>query len=181
MKAKQPKPKTVTKGRGYLRGFLTIGRIAWAGIVVIATLLSYAVLKPSIAIEPYASQDARQPFAEQFYLQNNSIYQLDGVTPYCSIIDVRAGNLRMRGFTLVNPPDFVGPLDVGAKTTITCRLDSLFSLSNRYGPLQIILWVTYKTPLGFSGCKASNFDGKPVADGTFIWTYRGSPACPKSN
>jgi hypothetical protein len=174
--SRPPKATKAPKGR-FLR-FLTIGKVLWAIVVGAATLLSYVVLKPNISIEPYASQDPHRPFAEQFYLQNNSIYDFHEVVPRCGIGNVRAGNLTMRDFSILNPFDLVGTLPPGAKTTVTCILDKLFiDTPQNYGQLHITIWATYKLPLGISGCQPTNFSGKPVSDGTYIWTYRGSLNC----
>jgi hypothetical protein len=174
--SKPKKAKAIPKRR--FLAFLTIGKTLWAIVVGAATLLSYVVLKPNISIEPYASQDPHRPFAEQFYLQNNSVYAIHEVMPRCGIGNVRAGNVTMRDFSMVNPFDMVGTLAPGAKTTVTCILDQLFKdTPQSYGQLHITIWATYKLPFGISGCQATNFGGKPASDGTYIWTYRGSLNC----
>jgi hypothetical protein len=159
--------------------------LTWAVIGGAATLLSYLgliQLKPNISIEPYASQDPSKPFAEQFSLQNNSVYDIQQLEPSCGVINVRAGNLTMKDFSVVNLFDFVGRLSPGAKTTVTCRLDQLLGdAPNKYGPLQISIWVKFKIPFGISECKESSFSGIQAADGTFIWTYRGYGDCPRAS
>jgi hypothetical protein len=178
LKPQQPKPKKVTEKRSILRRFLTLGKFLWTLVVAFPTLLSYVVLRPSIAIEPYASQDLRKPFAEQFYLQNNSVYDIREVVPRCGIGNVRTGNIRMGNFSVLNPSDVADNLAPGTKTTVTCILDRLFMDNPQsYGQLSITIWATYKIPLGFAGCRATNFSGKPVSDGTYIWTYRGALNC----
>jgi len=171
-KAKKLRARTKPK-------YLRIGKLAWTIIAAVATLLSYRVVRPVIAIEPYASQDPHRPFAEQFYLQNNNFYDIEQVEPSCGVINVRAGNLTMKDFSVVNLFDFVGRLSPGAKTTVTCRLDQLLGdAPSKYGPLQISIWAKFKIPFGISECKESSFSGIQAADGTFIWTYRGYGDCP---
>jgi len=174
MKQKSKKLRARTKPK-----YLSIGKLVWTIIAGVGTLLSYRVVRPVIAIEPYASQDPHRPFAAQFYLQNNNIYDIEQVEPNCGVINVRAGNLTMKDFSVVNLFDFVGRLSPGAKTTVTCRLDQLFAgTPDKYGPLQISIWVKFKIPFGISECKESSFSGIQAADGTFIWTYRGYGNCP---
>jgi hypothetical protein len=134
-------------------------------------------LQPSISIEPYASQDPHRPFAQQFYLQNNSVYDIQAVEPLCGIGNVRAGRTTMGDFSIMNPFDFAGSLAPGAKTNVTCPLDQLFGDFGEYHELQITIWAKYNLPFGISSCKATNFSGEPATGGTFIWTYRGSPDC----
>ena len=154
----------------------------WAVIGGGATLLSYLgilQLKPSISVEPYASQDPYKPFSEQFYLQNTSVYAIQQIEPLCGVVNVQAGNLRMRDFSVVNLFDFRGRLDPGAKTTVTCVLDKLFGDSpTKYGALDIVVWERFKIPLGISECKASYFRGIQAFDQTYIWTFQGMQDCP---
>ncbi len=173
----KPRKAKAAPKRRFLR-FLTIGKALWAVVVGAATLLSYVVLKPNLSIEPYTSQDPHRPFAEQFYLQNNSIYDIHEVIPRCGIGNVKAGNVTMRDFSILNFRDVTDTLAPGAKTTTTCILDQLFKdTPQSYGQLNITIWVTYKLPFGISKCQATNFSGKPVSDGTYIWTYRGFLNC----
>jgi hypothetical protein len=88
----------------------------------------------------------------------------------------------MRDFSVMNPLDMVSTLSPGTKTNVTCILDQLFiDKPQSYGALNITLWATYKLPLGISACQATKFSGKPVSDGTYIWTYRGSLNCKDLN
>ena len=163
-----------------------IPRAAWAVLWAVigggATLLSYLgilQLKPSISVEPYASQDPHKPFSEQFYLQNTSVYAIQQIEPLCGVVNVQAGNLSMRDFSVVNLLDFRGRLEPGAKTTVTCVLDRLFGDSpTKYGALDIVVWERFKIPFGISECKASYFRGIQAADQTYIWTFQGMQDCP---
>jgi len=92
----------------------------------------------------------------------------------CGIENVRPGSSVLAGFSIGNLGEFVARLASGGKSNITCRLTDS---PEKYTELQITIWVKYKIPLGIPGCKAAGFSGKPVSDGTFIWTYRGSPNC----
>ncbi len=84
----------------------------------------------------------------------------------------------MKGFTFVNPFDFVGSLSSGAKGTATCRLDMFFGgKPTDYPKLLITVSAKYTTPIGISFCKSASFDGIRTSEGTFIWTYHGSPDC----
>ncbi|MDR3720454.1 MAG: hypothetical protein P4L00_02540 [Candidatus Acidoferrales bacterium] len=156
-----------------------VRKVGWAVIACIATLLSYITLKPSLAIEPYASQDPHNPFTEQFSVQNTSAYAIRQVEPHCGIENVIVGNGGFRrGFSVVAPTDFVDSLDPGAKTTATCILNQIVHDNpSQYRTLDISIWVTFKIPLGISKCKESYFRGIPAVDQTFIWTHKGDAAC----
>lgn len=174
--SKSKKAKSTSRLR--LARFVTIGKIVWALVVGAATLLSYNVLKPSISIEPYASQDPLGPFTEQFYLQNNSIYDIHQVVPRCGIENVRSTNFTMSDFSILNPLDMAGTLAAGSKMTATCPLDQLFKgPPQSYSQLYITIWATYTLPLGIPACQATNFNGKPATNGKYIWTYNGSVSC----
>ena len=150
-------------------------------VVAGATLLAYAVLKPSIAIEPYASQDPHRPFAEQFYLQNNSIYEIHEVVPSCGPLNTQVNGITMRDFSVLDFRNMAISLAPGDKTTVTCSLDKLFGNPQTYGNLRVLIWAKYKLPFNVPGCHASIFAGIPATDGTFIWTYHGSIPCDRLN
>jgi hypothetical protein len=139
----------------------------------------YALLRPHVSVEPYPSRDPHNPFAELFYVQNNSLYTIHEVEPRCGARNVQVGRVSGRGFSVVGPFDFWHDLPPGSKMTVTCHLGELFGASNYYPSLLITIIVDYKAPLNLSRCLAANFNGKPAIDGTFIWTYDGSEGCDK--
>ena len=154
--------------------------MVWTIVGGTATLLSYAILKPIVSIEPYASQNSREPFAEQFYLQNDSIYNIHAVSPQCGIAYVRNEFYRIGDSVIQNLADTVDTLTPGAKTTFTCDLTYAFGPrrdAEKYMNLDITILVNYKIPMGITKCQASNFSGKRVSDGSYIWTYHGSANC----
>lgn len=138
---------------------------------MIVTLLSAWALKPGIAIEPYSSTDPTKPFAQQFSVQNTSVYTIHNVLTLCGF--PQDSNFNLRNLSVTKLEDQVDALESMAKTTLTCPIDS--------GPvnqeMNITPWVRYETPLGFHMCKAVNFKGKPAVGGTYIWTYHGSAPC----
>jgi hypothetical protein len=173
--------KTKAKPKRRLPHILTAGRVLWAIVVAGATLLAYVVLKPNIAIEPYASQDPRRPFAEQFYIQNNSIYEIHEIVPACGPMNTQINGVTMRDFSVLDFTAITPSLASGDKTTVTCSIDRLFASPQTYGNLAIIVWAKYKLPFNIPGCHASIFAGIPASDGSYVWTYRGSILCEKLN
>jgi len=90
-------------------------------ITAFSTLIGYLVLKPSILIEPYATQDARRPFAEQFSVQNNSVYDISQVFSACIIDNVQIGTGLIANSGFNESPFYVDTLSSGGgKTTATC-------------------------------------------------------------
>lgn len=174
-------PRAKTETRRHSFRILTAGKILWAIIAGGATLLAYVVLKPSITIEPYASQDPRRPFAEQFYLQNNSNYGIHDIVPACGPINTKINGITMRDFSVLDIVDITPSLASGDKTTVTCALDRLFVNPQTYGNLTVLVWAKYKLPLGIPGCHASAFSGISSSDGTYLWTFRGSIPCEDLN
>lgn len=174
---KRSKPARPQRGR--LARYVSIGKALWAVVVVASTLLSYAVLKPSVVIDPYVSQDPSTPFAEQFSVQNTSIYEIHDIRPSCGIIKVITddGN-SVSDSRVENILDFSSRLAPGAKSNATCPLDVAITLpSRRYKQIDIGIRVDYKIPLGITRCKVDQFSGIPAPNRTFIWTHRGSADC----
>jgi hypothetical protein len=182
MKSTQPlntQPETQAHPPAKSAKYLTLGKRVWGIVVVGATILAYVTLRPSIAVEPYASQDPSKPFAEKFYVQNNSIYGLQQLEPHCTPRNVRArnargGHLYMHDLVLTDSHELVSDLPPGAKSTATCEL---MDMNEKYDALEITIWANFKIPLGIPRCKAFDFNGIQAADGTFIWTYQGSFGC----
>lgn len=145
----------------------------YSGIATLVGFLGIYVLRPDVAIEPYATTDPVRPFGQQFSVQNTSIYSIYKVQPLCGLSDVGLVSNQLHGFSIANPSDEVAILEPGAKTTLTCAI----SMQPTQREMRITPWVTYKTPFGISRCKAVMFKGKPAAEGTYIWTYDGSGAC----
>jgi hypothetical protein len=142
-----------------------------SAIATVVTLLGVYTLKPSIVIEPYSSTDPTSPFAQQFSVQNASVYSIHHVVPVCGF--PQDSNFNLRNFGLARTSEQIETLEAGSKTTLTCSIGT--------GPIRqemnITPLVKYVTPLGFHLCKAFNFKGKPAVDGTYIWTYHGSAPC----
>jgi hypothetical protein len=153
----------------------------WALLSGVVVLLSLYELRPKISIEPYASKDLKNPFAEQFYVQNNSIYAID-VQPSCTIKELRVDTFSATGPSLVRTAE-AKHLSPGARTNATCDLFHFVKLAgetHKFHQLSIAMVVKSKLPLGISVCTADDFWGQSASDGTFIWTYQGSEKCPKS-
>ena len=76
-------------------------------------------LKPSVAVEPYATQDRYNPFAEQFYVQNHSLYAVRNVTPLCKVRDVNVAPAHMKNFSIMDMAEIRKDLAPEAKSTVT--------------------------------------------------------------
>lgn len=153
----------------------------WWLLSGVALVLSLYELRPKILIEPYASKDLKNPFAEQFYVQNNSIYAID-VQPSCKIKELRVDTFTDIGATLLRTAE-AKHLSPGTKTNATCDFFHFIKLageSHQFHQLSIAIVVKSKLPLGIPMCTATNFNGESAFDGTFIWTYQGSEKCPKN-
>jgi hypothetical protein len=144
----------------------------WGVVIIISTLaglLGLNILRPDVLIDIYASTDPSRPFAQQFSVQNASVYAIRDVRSMCGFnrdSGIGLSDLSIEG-------EKVEVLEPGAKMTLTCRIGT--------GPirheLNIVPWVLYAIPLGMHKCKAARFKGKPAAGGTYIWTYQGSEPC----
>ena len=163
-----------TKQSSLRRRFRKSRRRAWAIVVMLATfgsILGFYILRPDVLIEPYASLDPSRPFAQQFSVQNASNYPIIDVAPLCFF--GQDSGMFIKNMSLAQADEIVKSLEPGAKTTLTCRIDT--------GPMQqelnIVPWVEYTIPFGIRRCKAVNFRGKPAVGGTYIWTYHGSRTC----
>jgi hypothetical protein len=138
---------------------------------MVVTLLGLWSLKPGITIEPYSSTDPTRPFAQQFSVQNTSIYTIYDVLPLCGF--PQNSNFNLRNLSITRGDEQIEKLESGAKTNLTCSV-ATDPISQE---MNITPWVKYVTPLGLHLCKAVNFKGKPAAGGTYIWTYHGSAPC----
>lgn len=169
----EPTPKRSVRSV-LVRQSRKILRSAWAiitAIAVCASLLGFYVLRPKILIEPYASTDPSRPFAQQFFIQNDSIYPIRNVTPMCGF-DQDSG-IGIKGLSLQRASDIMKVLEPGAKTTLACEIGA----GPIQGELNIVPWVKFTLPLGMQQCRRARFRGKAAAGGNYIWTYRGSQSC----
>jgi hypothetical protein len=170
------KPAKAPK-RGRFRQVLRIARRSagaiFSAIVAVVGLLGVYVLRPDVAVEPYATTDPTLPFREQFSVQNTSVYSIRRVQVGCGLDSVVAPGLNIHGLGIVMGNEQIDNLESGAKTTVTCGLST--------GPIrqemEIAPWVRYQTPFGFHRCKEAKFKGKTATEGTYIWTYAGSGRC----
>jgi hypothetical protein len=140
-------------------------------ILAIPTLLGFYVLRPDVLIEPYSSTDPARPFAQQFSIQNTSVYAIHDVVPMCGFDE--DSNFPYSNLSIVRTDEQVEVLEPGSKTNLSCSVGT--------GPIQnelnIVPWVKYTIPFGIRRCKAAKFRGKPGAGGVYIWTYHGSDSC----
>jgi hypothetical protein len=155
----------------------------WKLLLALVTLSGIGLwqLWPRIGVDPYVSLDPHSPFAQQFYVQNNSVYSIDNVESRCMAVDVRAGHVSGSQFAVQNPFDRAGHLTPGAKTNVTCKLDVIFGLFGNPQPYQTLLIAivtTYKAPIFSTQCNAATFKGEPAYGGTYVWTYAGADTCP---
>jgi hypothetical protein len=172
--SKPPETKTLPRP---LRIALNFVKSVKAVVVAVSVLLSYVVLKPAVAIEPYATRDPQRAFSEQFYIQNNNFYDVYDVKIRCEIrlVSTLSKHGTFENVLIDSPNISLSSLAAGAKATIVCPLDRLSD--EPYGELKIAVGATYRLPFWIKGCKMSNFDGKSAVGGTYIWTFQGSAKC----
>src|SRR5579863_4109288 len=146
---------------------LAISR-TWAVIVsvsvLISLLLSYFAFRPDLSVEPYKMLDTRNPFSEQFTVQNNSLYTLYDVKASCVFDSMRArGNtfesssngiaivaneLSPKESTTIDCPDIIYGIDY-ADITIAIRFRRWFwPKKNSFGNVD---WFHRPTPSGYKG------------------------------
>jgi len=153
----------------------------WKILLAAATLSGVGVVSawPRIGFEPYASLNPQNPFAQLFYLENKSYYPIEDVLPNCGAVDVNINRIHGTGFSVADLTGAKNRLSIGARTTVTCRIDLLFGRPQTYQDLAIAVWATYKVPIiGWKQCTAARFFGVPAVNGTYIWTYNGTDSCP---
>jgi hypothetical protein len=159
----------------------------WKVILGLTTLGGFGFwqLWPRVDIEPYTSLDPHSPFAQQFSVQNNSLYPLKNVQPRCRIDKIRSQgrpNLAMDNSTVIFPKERVESLSSSAKTTATCDLNSVFLRpeGSQYTDLKIAIQVDYSLPLPIHTrrCWEANFLGKRGVGNSYIWTYQDAADCP---
>jgi len=152
-------------------------------ILAAATLVGYVVLVPRVDVDPYASLNPNNPFAQQFVVQNNSVYSLRDVFSGCSMNSVLTDqNSGLSGLTMFpsrtlskKTGEQMDVLEPNAKMTVGCNPHSVFL--GRFTDLHVTILVMYRLPLGIHRCKGVRFLGKSTSNSTFIWTYQGTDAC----
>lgn len=170
---KNPKSKALSRTR-IVHGWL------WKVLPAVATLSGIGVWTawPRIGVEPYASLNPQNPFAQLFYIENKSIYPIEDVFPYCGAVDVSVNRIHGSGFSVADLFGGTHRLSASAKTSVTCRIDLLFGRPQTYQSLAVDVWATYKVPvIGWKRCTAARFVGVPAADATYVWTYHGTDSC----
>jgi hypothetical protein len=168
---------TQQKQRTPLRRIFRLSTVLWTALLSVATLTGLWLFWPKVVIEPYASLDPRTPFAQQFYVENASIYSIYHVRPMCSPelaqTDQHPG---FGGFSMGRKGEEAESLSPGGRMNMSCSIgfDPKFNrpTDNR---ISLVVWADYKLPIGFSGCKSVALIGKRTADQTFIWTYTTIP------
>jgi hypothetical protein len=146
-----------------------------AAILAAATVCGLYIFWPKVSIEPYASTNPHEPFAQLFYVHNESIYPIYEVQPNCGAGEVSTVGPSFHGFTLLNPAEFVATLGSDERTTFRC---ALVGGSSAYGTMDISPSVWFDLPFGFHQCKERHFSGVRAWDGAYIWTWRGGGNCP---
>lgn len=144
------------------------------GAATAVTLFGVYVFWPTIVIEPYALTDPTNPFAQQFSVQNASLYSIYNVEPACFFPPDSGYFLHNMATSLQR--EELGELKSGAKTTLTCGInDSRQSESQ----LKVDPRVTYTLPfIKVQRCYKVEFIGKPGSNGgTYVWTYHGTAKC----
>jgi len=152
----------------------------WKLLLGLATLSGIGfVIWPRIGVEPYASLNPQNPFAQLFYLENKSPYPIEDVFPQCVAVDVSINDIHGRAFSVMDLMGATHQLSSGAKMNVTCRIDLLFEQPQTYQNLAIAVRATYKVPwIGWKRCTAVSFVGVHSVNGTYVWTYRGADSCP---
>jgi hypothetical protein len=167
-----------------------------SALLAIATLTGLYLFWPKVGIEPYASRDPHDPFAQQFFVQNNSIYSLRDLNLGCSIehvetepstktdIPAKPGQLRgsLEQFSITTEPRHMGELAPDAKRNVTCAFGQIIPADGwAYTNLEIAVWINFRLPLGIRKCRGGRFTGVSASDYSFLWTYNGQLAqkeCP---
>jgi len=179
-----PKNRKKTSITVYAKQLLTRGVIKIGGLIlVVATLLGYVVLVPKVDVDPYASLNPNNPFAQQFVVQNNSVYSIRDVFSGCSMNSVftdqnsgASGSTTFPSRTLSRKTgEQMDVLEPDAKMTVGCNPNSVFL--GRFTDLHVTIQVMYRLPLGFRRCKGVRFLGKSTSDSTYIWIHQGTDAC----
>jgi hypothetical protein len=88
---------------------------------VLTLLGGYALIRPSISVEPGLLLNPGDPFSTQFEVKNDSsILDVTDIQPSCETIDVEtSNNVGMVGLPGIPSPT-IPVLEPGQKTTITC-------------------------------------------------------------
>jgi hypothetical protein len=155
-------------------------RAFWTLITALATLGGLYVLWPRISNDPSGTQNPRNPFVGLFEIQNNSIYPIQDIHPSCAFLHVEAAQSKMYNNNTYESYDNRTSLDAGEKMTASCHFEFFGVPARNFGALQIAMMADYKV-FGLSRCKAVRFIGRPVSDGTYIWTHDGgSTSCKKA-
>jgi hypothetical protein len=156
-------------------------RVAWGAVVAVATiasLLGLYVLRPNIAIDPYASSNPAKPLTEEFSIQNSSMYTVRNVEPHCLADRIETRLLKMQGTTITNEAQFIDSLESGAKTSFRCPLGLDGNIV--YKELAISVFVRFTIPLGINECRLTSFVAT-ASEKNIVWKYHGTRPCPKKN
>ena len=171
----QPKA-TVLPARRKSHLILKSAAFLWALILAGASLTSYYILWPKVSIEPYASVDTSDPFAQYFSVRNDSAYSLFDLHPRCMLnFSGGGGRFGIGNITLGASSDDIAKLESNRATSFKC---SLAVTARSYDTLEVSPRVDYRLPLlGLNLCTSQRFSGIKGTKGNFIWTYHGSEPC----
>ena len=149
----------------------------WGGVLIVATLCGLYIFRPDVSIEPYVSTDPSQPFGQNFFVQNNSLYSITNVRPSCGFEHLTFVNGGTWTDSQLGADDQnIDQLEHGDKTTLRCLIR--LQPEVKIGSVVMVAVVHYKI-LGISLCKTARFDGANTPQGGFVWTYNGNSPCYK--
>jgi hypothetical protein len=172
-------PKPLKQNTPQKRLHITALRRLAGGILAIATICGLYIFWPKISIEPYASIDPHDPFAQLLYVHNESAYPIYQVQPNCGIENVSRPGSRLSGFTIASTKDFASSLGSGEKLSFKCSIAG--PNGAKYSKLDLYPSVWFDLPLGFHLCRERHFLGIEASDGSYIWTWQGGGSCPSRN
>jgi len=104
-----------------------------------------------------------------FVIQNNSLYGINQMVSLCGL--GWNSNLPFRSILLSSADEDLPVLAPGAKTTLSCPIDTDASREFNIDPQ-----VRFKLPGGISQCWMAHFSGVRGAS-QYVWRHRGAESC----
>jgi hypothetical protein len=154
-------------------------RYIWTVICISVTLLGLFEIWPKVSIEPYASTNYHEPFAQLLYIKNENLYPIYNVDPGCELHKVTSSyGVGISGISLYSRKDVIERLGRNEKTTFNCNIGT--PSDPIVTTMEINPVVQYVLPFGIHWCQTERFIGKKSDDGTYIWTYHGGERCKAS-
>jgi hypothetical protein len=176
-RANSPHKETDSRPQRQEKFHITAARMALACVLAVATICGFYIFWPKVSIEPYASLNTQNPFAQLFFVKNESIYPIYDVHSQCETGDTKAAGIDLSHNTVVNRTEFIKRLSPNDRSTFTCHFASLTGM--KYETLDINLTVWYSLPLSIRQCRSQHFTGLAAEDSSnsYIWTWRGTQTC----